>query len=76
MGADHTSYVDPLIAQHARLWAQLDRLLLRRADLRRRSRRSEAQEQEMARIEATVDELRRQSHRISEVLRAEAWALE
>ncbi|MCA9553681.1 MAG: hypothetical protein KC933_26815 [Myxococcales bacterium] len=63
---------DPLRREHRRLWDLLPRLLIRQSQLEALARRTPRQQRELVVLRGQVDVLRRQSHRISEVLRAEA----
>jgi hypothetical protein len=65
---------DPLRREHRRLWDRLPRLLIRLAQLQALPRRTGRQDRELEVLQGQVEVLRRQSHRISEVLRAEARA--
>jgi len=71
-----SAHTDPLYGEHQRIWTVVVALVERLSELEAEVRPTEDQELEIRLLVAQVRRLRRQSERISEVLRDEAWARE
>ena len=69
-----SAHTDPLYGEHRRIWTLVAALVGRLSELEAEPRPSADQALEIRLLLGQVHRLRRQSERISEVLRDEGWA--